>query len=42
MANTKPAFHPLGEGFEAKCIVVHSCPSAVFLLLIQPQLPNLG
>jgi len=36
----KPAFHPLGEGSEAKCIVVHSCASAVFLHLVQPQLPN--
>src|SRR5207247_11124449 len=34
-ANSKSAFHPLGEGSEAKCIVVHSRPSAVFLLLIQ-------
>src|SRR5439155_11407306 len=47
--NTKSAFRPLGEGSEAKCIGVHSClpvwqtgPSAVFLLLIRLQLPNLG
>ena len=41
-ANAKPAFHPLGEGSEAKCIVIHSCPSAVFFLLIHLQLPDLG
>ncbi len=30
------------EGSEAKCTVVHSRPSAVFFLLTQLQLPNLG